>query len=212
MISNKEHNDRERFDRAIARIDAANGEDPNLETVDGEPRPKELVYSRRMSAMLERFAPDAPETLHLAVRAQHIQRWKIPRAEYPMTLAGYKQWRTQLQKFHAATTAAILHDAGYDALTIARVETLLRKEKLKLDAEVQALEDVIDLVFIESYLEDFAAKHPEYDEAKWIDILAKTWFKMSPRGREAALTMIRLPPALVPLIQKGVAAGERMAR
>lgn len=204
--------DKERFNRAVARIDAANGEDPNLETVDGEPHPKELVYSRRMSAMLDRFAPDASETLRLAVRAQHIQRWKSPRAQFPMTPAGYKQWRTQLQKFHAATTAAILREAGYDAPTIARVEALLRKEKLKLDAEVQALEDVVDLVFLESYLEDFAAKHPEYDEAKWVDILAKTWFKMSPRGREAALTKIRLPPALASLIQRGAAAGERMAR
>ena len=207
MISNKE-----RYDRAIARMDAANGEDPNPEAIGGEMRPRELVYSERMSAMLERFAPNAPETLRLAVRAQHIQRWKIPRSEYPMTPAGYKQWRTQLQKFHAATTAAILRESGYDAPTVARVEALLRKEKLKLDPEVQALEDVVDLVFLESYLEDFAAKHPEYDEAKWIDILAKTWFKMSARGREAALTMIRLPPALVPLIRKGVAAGEQMAR
>jgi len=89
---------------------------------------------------------------------------------------------------------------------------LLRKEKLKLDPEVQTLEDVVDLVFLEDYLEDFVAEHPEYDEAKWIDILKKTWFKMSSRGRSAALSMIRLPEKLVPVIRRAAELGEKMDR
>jgi hypothetical protein len=204
--------DLQRFERAVERFDAANAEDPNRELADGREQPKELLYAQRMSAMLERFAPEASEALRLAVRCQHIRRWTIPRSDFPMTPAGYKQWRTKLQQFHAETAAGILRDTGYGEDTVARVQALLKKEKLKLDAEVQMLEDVVDLVFLENYLEDFVAKHPEYDEAKWVDILKKTWFKMSPRGRKAALAMIRLPAPLLPVIRKGAEAGEKMDR
>lgn len=204
--------DPQRFQRAIERFDAANAEDPNRELADGREEPKELLYARRLSAMLERFAPEASEPLRLAVRCQHIRRWTIPRADYPKTPGGYKQWRSRLQQFHAETAAVILRDSGYGEETVSRVQALLRKEKLKLDTEVQALEDVVDLVFLENYLEDFVAGHAEYDEAKWIDILKKTWFKMSPRGRSAALSMIRLPEKLLPQIRKAAELGEMMDR
>lgn len=196
--------DQTRFQKVIARIDAANSEDPNQESVDGNQYPKELLYAQRMSAMLERFTADASEALQLAVRCQHIQRWKIARGDYPMTRPGYHQWRTRLRDFHADLASALLKDVGYDDETIARVCSLVRKERLQQDAEVQTLEDVIVLVFLESYLEDFVRTHPEYDEAKLIDILHKSLRKMSPRGREAALTIITLPSALLPTIQKAV--------
>jgi len=196
--------DIERFTRAIARFDAANGEDPNRESDEGRPRPKELLYAERLTAMLARFAPDASEVLLLAARCQHIERWKIPRADYPMTRAGYQQWRVRLRDFHAELAGTILHDAGYDDAMIARVRSLLRKEALKTDAEAQTLEDVVDLVFLESYLEDFVATHPGYDEAKFVDILKKTARKMSARGRASALTLISPPPALLPVIRKAM--------
>jgi len=197
-------NDHVRFNDAIALFDTANAEDPNRETADGREYPKELLYAQRMSGMLERYTADASEALQLAVRCQHIQRWKIPRADYPMTRAGYHQWRTRLRDFHADVAGALLRDVGYDDETIDRVSTLVKKEHLQQDAEVQTLEDVIVLVFLESYLEDFVRTHPEYDEAKLIDILRKSLRKMSARGREAALTIIELPPALLPTIQKAV--------
>ena len=194
--------DQTRFNEAIARIDAANAQDPNREIADGHEYPKELLYAQRMSAMLERYKRDASEVLQLAVRCQHIQRWKIPRSDYPMTRPGYHQWRTRLRDFHAEAAESILKDVGYDDETITRVRSLLRKERLQQDAEVQTLEDVIVLVFIESYLEDFVRTHPDYDEAKLIDILRKSLRKMSERGREAAVSMIALPSALLPTIQK----------
>lgn len=198
--------DQTRFEQAIARIDAANAEDPNRETSDGHEYPKELLYAQRMSAMLERYTSDVSEALQLAVRCQHIQRWKIPRSDYPMTRPGYHQWRIRLRVFHAELTAALLKNVGYDDGTIARVCSLVRKERLQQDVEAQTLEDVAVLVFIESYLEDFVRAHPEYDEAKLIDILRKSLRKMSARGREAALTIITLPSALLPTIQKVVQA------
>lgn len=196
--------DQTRFKQAITRLDAANAEDPNRETADGSEYPKELLYAHRMSAMLERFTADASEALQLAVRCQHIQRWKIARANYPMTRAGYHQWRTRLRDFHAKVASALLKDVGYDDDTIARVCALVRKEHLQQDAEVQTLEDVIVLVFIESYLEDFVRTHHDYDEAKLIDILRKSLSKMSAHGRDAALTIIKLPSSLLPTIQKAV--------
>jgi Domain of unknown function (DUF4202) len=199
----------ERFDRAIARFDAANADDPNRESVAGDERPKELVYAERLTAMLSRFAPDASEALRLAARCQHIERWKFPRADYPMTRAGYYQWRTRLRDFHADRAASILGDAGYDGAIIARVRSLIRKEALKSDAEAQALEDVVALVFLESYLGGFVAGHGAYDEAKFVDILGKTGNKMSARGREAALTMIVLTPALLPVVRKAMEAARQ---
>ncbi len=190
-----------RFDRAIARFDAANAADPNLEQVDGHERPKELVYAERMTEMLARFAPDAPEVVRLAARCQHIERWKIPRDAYPMDRIGYLQWRKRLNKFHGEIAGGILRDVGYDEPTVSRVARLLMKEGLKSDAETQTLEDVVDLVFLEHYLADFVAKHGQYDAAKFTDILAKTAKKMSPRGREAAVSLIAAPAALAPLIR-----------
>lgn len=194
----------DRFLRALERFDAANSEDPNRTLADGREQAKELLYGRRLSAMLERFAPEAPEALRLAVRCQHIQRWQIPRGTYPRTPLGYQQWRMHLMKFHAETAGGILREVGYDEAMIERVKSLLRKERLKRDPDCQALEDVVNLVFLESYLADFVASHPDYDEAKFADILKKTWKKMSPRGHQAALSAIKLPEQLLPVIRSAV--------
>jgi hypothetical protein len=205
-------NTSERFTEAIRRFDAANAEDTNREMVDGRERPKALLYAERLSAMLARFAPDASETLLLAARCQHLQRWKIPRSGYPMTRAGYHQWRNRLRDFHAELAQAILVDAGYDGAMIARVASLIRKEALKSDAEAQALEDVVALVFLESYLAEFVAVHGDYEASRLADIVTKTARKMSQRGREAALSQIQLPRELAELVRNaigGVPPGSR---
>ncbi|MCY3842354.1 MAG: DUF4202 domain-containing protein [Acidobacteria bacterium] len=184
----------------MARFDAANAEDPRREPVDGEPQPRELVYAQRMTAALDRFAPDAPEAVRLAARCQHIRRWTIPRDRYPAGRDGYRRWRTDLGRFHAETAAEILREVGYDEATVVRVGALLRKERLKADPDVQLLEDVICLVFLQHYLADFAAQH---DDEKLTDILRKTWRKMSDRGRAAAL-QIDLPDGLRALVRRAV--------
>ena len=174
------------FRRAIAAIDAYNARDPNRETEDGRSEPRELVYAHRMTAWLEKLDPQAGEALRLAVRAQHIGRWESARGDYPEGRAGYLAWRTGLAKHHAEITGGILTQAGYEAALVARVQSLLRKEKFKSDAEAQRLEDVACLVFLEFYLKDFAPRH---DREKVIGILRKTWRKMSENGRCAALAM-----------------------
>lgn len=194
------------FTRVIALIDAANDQDPNQVELDGKSWAKERLYSERMSDMLARFAPEADEAMKIAVRAQHIQRWKSARGDYPEGRQGYLQWRTNLYKFHANTTAELMEQAGYDAETIERVTKAVGKRGLKVNPDTQLLEDVVDLVFIEHYMLEFAGKHPEYDEEKWLDIVRKTWKKMSESARAFALAgKIQLPEPLIPLIQKAVA-------
>ena len=197
----------ERYQKAVALIDAANQEDPNqVADEDGKRWPKELLYSHRMADMLERYDPQADDAMKLAIRAQHIQRWKSARSDYPMDRTGYLKWRTDLYKFHAETTGALLSEAGYGEEDIERVKQAVGKKAIKRNPDTQLLEDVTDLVFIEHYMLEFAGKHPEYSEEKWLDIIRKTWKKMSDRAHEFALSgNIKLPEPLVPLIQKAIA-------
>ena len=182
----------DRLSTAIAEIDAANSADPNRIPRDGTEIPAELAYGQRMSAMLARIYPDASEALRLAVRAQHIRRWEVPRSRYPMDRGGYLRWRKELGRKHAEWAGEILARCGYGEEEIARVASLLRKENLRRDPETQALEDIAALVFLAHYAEDFAAKHPP---EKVASILAKTLAKMSEHGKAAAATL-DLPPAV----------------
>jgi hypothetical protein len=195
----------QRYQSAIAAFDKANSEDPNLEVSNGKEYPKELLYAQRMTEMQEIYAPEASEAVKLAVRAQHIQRWKTPRSNYPMDRQGYLQWRTGLYKFHAETAGNLMKTVGYDDATIERVQAIIGKKGMKVNPETQLTEDVTGLVFIQYYMFAFAASHPEYDEDKWIQIIKKTWQKMSPRAHEFALAgKIQLPEALIPLILKAI--------
>lgn len=200
--------DQPRFQRAIALFDAANSEDPNRELVAGKDWPKDLLYAHRMTEMLQRFAPDAAEAVCLACRAQHIQRWKIPRSEYPKTPEGYQLWRTTLYKFHADLAGKLMKEAGYDDEMLERVKKVVAKRGLKVNPETQMMEDVADLVFIEHYMLGFAGQKPEYTEEKWLDIIRKTWKKMSGQGHAFAISgKLKLPETLTPLILKAVQGG-----
>lgn len=189
------------FENTIAAFDAANNSDPNKVEVDGTPRPKELLYAQRMSATLTSLYPQASEALKLAVRAQHIQRWTIPRADYPMDRSGYRHWRTDLKKFHAETAGKLMAECGYAQDMISCVGTLIRKEHLKSNSDAQALEDVACIVFLEHYFADFAKKH---DEDKLISIVQKTWVKMSDKAHAAALEL-SLPESLGTIVEKALA-------
>ncbi len=177
---------RERRDNAFRMFDDANREDPHIEVWQGKQYPKELLYAIRMTEMLADFAPAASEALQLAARCQHIRRWEIPRESYDMDRTGYLKWRQDLKKFHAAKASEILQKVGYDGETIAAVSFLLEKKQLKKNKDTQTLEDVICLVFLQYYLEPFAMEH---SEQKLVDILQKTWRKMSEEGHEAAFKL-----------------------
>ena len=194
------------YEKARDLIDQANSEDPNKVSDAGNKEwPKELLYSHRMSDMLQRFAPDTDNEMKLAIQAQHIERWKSPRSDYPMDRKGYHQWRTALYSFHAETLAKLMQQAGYTEDSLERVKLAVGKKGLKKNPDTQLVENIAAMVFIEHYMLEFAGKHPEYDEKKWIDIIQKTWRKMSEQAQQFALSgSIKLPEPLIPLIQKAL--------
>ncbi len=191
-----------KFQQAIALFDKANSQDPNSEVFEGVSYPKELLYAQRMTEVLAKFAPDASEAVQLAARCQHICRWESPRDSYEMNRTGYLLWRQDLKKFHAQKASEILTEVGYDQDTIEKVAFLLLKKQLKRNEETQLLEDVVCLVFLQYYFEPFAKK---YEEEKLIDIVQKTWRKMSESGHAAALKLSYSDSSLA-LIQKALAS------
>lgn len=190
-----------KYNKAIELIDKANKQDPNQEVFNGVSYAKEYIYGVRMSDRLAVFMPDAPESLKLAARCQHICRWEIPRSDYPMDRVGYLTWRNELKKIHAKKAEEILQSVGYEQSLIEEVKFMLLKKQLKKNELTQALEDVICLVFLEHYFVAFATKH---QEEKIIDIVQKTWGKMSEKGHKAALQLPFTEDSLT-LIQKALA-------
>ena len=193
--------DSKRFSNTIQAFDKANAQDPFTMMIDGKPYPKEVIYSKRMSEWLLKSYPNASEALQLATRCQHIGRWLLPRSEYPQGRVGYIKWRNALKEIHASKAEEIMDSFGYEKEIIDRVKFLVRKKNLKKDQETQALEDVICLVFLEFYFDDFASKH---DEPKIIDIVKKTWVKMSAEGQELVST-IEFSDSSATLLKKALA-------
>jgi hypothetical protein len=178
--------DRTRFEAAIRRFDAENSRDPNHETVAGQTYPRELIYARWLTDWVVKLCPEASEALRLAARSQHLCRWEIPRASYPMTRVGYLQWRAELKKFHARRTGEILAELGYPPEMIARVQALNLKQNFPNDPEGRVLEDALCLVFLERQLAELAAKS---DDEKMINALQKSWKKMTPAAHAEALKL-----------------------
>lgn len=172
--------------QALAAIDAANASDPTLE----EGVPAAALYGQRMSAELGRLFPDASEPLQIAARGQHVERWLLPRSEYPEGRTGYLEWRREQGRRHAERVMGIMRDAGYAEVEIEAAGRMLRKEGIKRDPQVQALEDVICFVFVRHYFAPFA---PSQSPEALLKIVEKTARKMSPEGRARALAEFDLP-------------------
>lgn len=176
----------DRLTRAFAAIDAANAADPTLE--NGQPAA--LLYGLRMTAEIPKLFPNASDILQIAARGQHIERWLLPRTDFPDGLPGYLNWRREQARRHALRVGQIMLDAGYPAADADRVGVLLRKEGIKRDADVQALEDVICFAFLRHYFAGFAVdKEPDH----LLKIVEKTARKMSAEGRAKALVEFGLP-------------------
>jgi Domain of unknown function (DUF4202) len=178
--------DSERFNRALARFDEENSRDPNWERVDGRDVPKELIYAQWLTNWVERLCPDASEELRLAARCQHLRRWEVPRNSYPMTRAGYLQWREGLKRFHAEKAGEILREVGYPDDAVRRVQNLNMKKDFPKDPETRVLEDALCLVFLEHQLSELAARTAE---DKMINAIQKTWNKMTDQARANALEL-----------------------
>jgi hypothetical protein len=183
----------DRLERAKLVFDQLNGRDPVTELVDGVPRPRLLLQADRLSRWIERLDPDASEALRLAARCQHVERWTIARNDFPPGRVGYLQWRTKLARFHADRAEGVLRGAGYEETVIQAVRRIVTKQNLHSNPDSQTMEDALCLVFLEFEFDAFLEKYPE--EEKAVEILQKTWKKMSARGREAALALSLSPRA-----------------
>ena len=189
-----------RLENTLKAIDAMHAEDHEKELVNGETRPAELVYAERMTKWLNTLAENPTEELQIAVRSQHLCRWEIPRSDYPMDKPSYLKWRTDLGKLHADKAAEAMTANGYDEESIEQTKKIIRKQNLKNSSEAQLMEDCACLVFIETGFLEFAAKYPE---EKIIDIVQKTWNKMSDKAHDAALKL-SLPEKALTIIQKAL--------
>src|SRR5882672_4961786 len=188
----------DRLQNVLQAIDAYNAKDP---------RAQELPYSEKLSGWVLRLNPSPSEALRIAARGQHIGRWTIPRESYPMDRGGYLRWREELKRFHAKTVGEIMAQAGYADSEIERVKQIILKKNLpagrqvsKPNLDAQTVEDALCLVFLESQFEELHQKTPD---PKMIDIIQKTWKKMSAKGKEVALSM-KLPAEHLTLIQKAL--------
>jgi len=175
-----------KFEAAIRRFDGENSRDPNHESAGGISHPRELLYAERLTNWVLHLCPNASGELRLAARCQHICRWEIPRDSYPMTRAGYLQWRATLKKFHAQKAGEILREVGYDENTVQRVQELNLKKNFPNDPEGRVLEDALCLMFLEFQFADLAAKTAE---DKTINALQKSWQKMTEAARAEALKL-----------------------
>jgi hypothetical protein len=186
------------YERARSLIDSAHSADP-ARAADG--RAAELVYADSMEKWLLRIVPDAPPILRLAARSQHLERWSVPRGSFPEGRAGYLSWRRSLYGKQADRARELMLSAGVPAQEAASAADWVAKKELKTNTGSQALEDAAVLVFLESEIEAFAAQHSEYPREKFVDILRKTWRKMTPRAQELALG-IDLPPPIAALVRE----------
>ena len=189
------------YDRARQLIDSAHAADP-ARAADG--RAAELVYAERVEAWVVKLTPTAAPILRLAARCQHLERWLTPRATFPEGKPGYLAWRRSLYVKQAERARELLLSAGVSADEAAEAATWISKSGLKTNPGTQVLEDAAVLVFLENEIGAFAAQHAEYPREKFIDILKKTWRKLSPSAQQAALGL-DLPPAIAALVREALA-------
>lgn len=188
------------YAKARELIDAAHSADPKR-TPDG--RAAELVYAERMEAWVVRAAEEPTPLLRLAARCQHLERWSVPRNSYPEGKVGYLTWRKFLYTKQAERARELLLQAGVSAAEAADVATWVSKTSMKTNAGTQALEDAACLVFLENEIADFAAQHADYTREKFVEIIRKTWKKMSPRGQALAKTLA-LPSGIDALVAEAI--------
>lgn len=196
----------DRYRAAVAAFDAQNAKDPTPIREGAADRPRQLVQAERLEAWVLRLAPEPSEALRLAARCQHLRRFEVPRSSFEDGLAGYHAWRRHLAIFHADEATKVLRDVGYDEATIAEVRRIVLKQDMRGSADVQTMEDALCLSFLEHELEEFATTQ---SQEKLLGILRKTWGKMSPRGRAAALELAsHLPDATRTLVSEALDGAE----
>ncbi|MFD2969563.1 DUF4202 domain-containing protein [Sphingobacterium bambusae] len=175
----------EKLQQAFERFDTYNKKDPNSFRWQGQDYPQEYFLALKLHEWVQKLDPQASEPLLLASRSQHIGRWESPRKDYPMDRSGYLLWRKELAQHHANVASTILQELGYDEATLMATQQIILKKKIKVEADVQTMENALCLVFLEFQYADFFPKH----EDKIVEILRKSLLKMDAHGHQFALQL-----------------------
>lgn len=192
------------YSRARTLIDQAHAADP-ARLPDG--RAAEAAYADHMEAAVVTVVDEASPLLRLGARCQHLERWTLPRSSFPLDRVGYLTWRKTLYVRQATRAKELLLEAGVSPAEADEVFTWVSKTALKTNLGSQALEDAACLVFLEHEIGGFAATHAHYTEEKYLEILRKTWKKMSARAQQRAL-QLPLPSEIARLVQAALAKGD----
>jgi len=177
-----------KLDAAIELFDTYNKQDPRTFVYGGSSYPQEYFFAIKLYDWVLKLDADASEELRLASRSQHIGRWEIPRDSYPEGREPYLKWRKNLALHHAHIASALMQEAGYGDEQIDRVKQIVLKQRIKVDAEVQTIENALCLVFLEFQYEEFCKKHA-HDPDKIVNILRKSLLKMDAHGHSFALNL-----------------------
>ncbi|QKJ31098.1 DUF4202 domain-containing protein [Mucilaginibacter mali] len=187
---------------AFQLFDDYNRQDPRGFEWDGTDYPQEYFFAIKLYDWVLKLDPNANQELLLASRSQHIGRWEIPRESYPEGREPYLKWRKDLALHHAAITGKLMKQAGYSDEQVDRVSQIILKKRIKVDADVQTMENALCLVFLQYQYEDFRKKY-ENDPQKMINILRKSLLKMDTHGHSFALGL-NFSPAALNLIQQAL--------
>ena len=173
---------------AFQLFDDYNRQDPRTFEWKGASYPQEYFFAIKLYEWVLKLDPDAGEELLLASRTQHIGRWEIPRESYPDGREAYLKWRKDLAHHHAAVATNLMQQTGYSTEETDRVSQIILKKRIKVDADVQTMENALCLVFLEFQYEDFRKKY-ENDNEKLVNILYKSLLKMDAHGHAFALKL-----------------------
>lgn len=190
-------------EQAIAQINNIHNLDPTIIESNGQRISAELLYANQCVDWLFKLKPEASELEELAARCQHFKRWEIPRKSYPMDKKGYYQWRIFLYQYQADEAGKVLSEIGYNDSDVEVVKNMIAKKDIRNNPQSQLIEDVACLVFLNHYMQPFAASKKEYSEEKWLKIIQKTWGKMSESAQQFALK-IEYTPEIFQLINKAL--------
>jgi len=180
---------------AFQLFDDYNSQDPRTFEWEGASYPQEYFFAIKLYDWVLKLDPDAGEELLLASRSQHIGRWEIPRESYPDGRDAYLKWRKDLAHHHAAVATNLMQQAGYSTEETDRVSQIILKKRIKVDADVQTMENALCLVFLEFQYEDFRKKY-DNDAEKLVNILYKSLLKMDAHGHTFALKLNYTPGGL----------------
>ena len=179
-------------------IDAAHSGDPKC--LDG--RPAELRLRRQNGGVGSFVSRQALRSCFAWRRDASISSAGVFRAiRILRTEPDISRGEKASMAEQAERARELLLQAGVEPREAEDAATWVSKTGLQINPNTQLLEDAACLVFLENEIAGFAVQHADYPRDKFLRIIQKTWRKMSPAAREAALGL-KLPSGISELVKE----------